>query len=60
MINKAWFARAMQAKAKGKTMEKTKTFILDLHVGHVGGEAQKNILSVLLWDQPLWASSIVW
>ena len=23
--------------------------ILDLHVGHVGGEVQKNILSVLLW-----------
>ena len=23
--------------------------ILDLHVGHVGGEAQKNILSILLW-----------
>ena len=23
--------------------------ILDLHVGHVGGELQKNILSVLLW-----------
>ena len=24
------------------------TTILDLHVGHVGGEVQKNILSVLL------------
>ena len=24
-------------------------YILDLHVGHVGGEAQKNILSILLW-----------
>ena len=23
--------------------------ILDLHAGHVGGEAQKNILSVLFW-----------
>ena len=23
--------------------------ILDLHVGHVGGEAHKNILSILLW-----------
>ena len=23
--------------------------ILDLHVGHVGGEVQKNILSILLW-----------
>ena len=23
--------------------------ILDLHVGHVGGEAQKDILLVLLW-----------
>ncbi len=23
--------------------------ILDLHVGHVGGEAQKNFLSILLW-----------
>ena len=23
--------------------------ILDLHVGHVGGEVQKNILSVVLW-----------
>ena len=23
--------------------------ILDLHVSHVGGEAQKNILSILLW-----------
>ena len=23
--------------------------IVDLHVGHVGGEVQKNILSVLLW-----------
>ena len=23
--------------------------ILDLQVGHVGGEVQKNILSVLLW-----------
>ena len=23
--------------------------ILDLHIGHVGGEAQKNILSILLW-----------
>ena len=23
--------------------------ILDLHVGHVGGEVEKNILSVLLW-----------
>ena len=26
-----------------------KVTILDLHVGHVGGEVQKNILSVLLW-----------
>ena len=26
-----------------------KVLILDLHVGHVGGEVQKNILSVLLW-----------
>ena len=25
------------------------TIILDLQVGHVGGEAQKSILSVLLW-----------
>ena len=25
------------------------TFILDLHVGHVGGGVQKNILSALLW-----------
>ena len=24
-------------------------FILDVHVGHVGGEVQKNILSILLW-----------
>ncbi len=24
-------------------------YILDLHVGHVGGKAQKNILSILLW-----------
>ena len=23
--------------------------ILDLHVSHVGGEAQKNILSIILW-----------
>ena len=23
--------------------------ILDLHTGHVGGEAQKSILSILLW-----------
>ena len=23
--------------------------ILDLHVGHVGGKVQKNILSVILW-----------
>ena len=23
--------------------------ILDLHVGHVSGKAQKNILSILLW-----------
>ena len=23
--------------------------ILDLHVGHVGGQVQKNILSILLW-----------
>ena len=23
--------------------------ILDLHVGHIGGEVQKNILSILLW-----------
>ena len=23
--------------------------ILDLHVSHVGGEVQKNILSILLW-----------
>ena len=23
--------------------------ILDLHVGHVGGEVQNNILSILLW-----------
>ena len=23
--------------------------IFDLHVGHVGGEVQKNILSILLW-----------
>ena len=23
--------------------------ILDLHVGHVSGEVQKNILSILLW-----------
>ena len=23
--------------------------ILDLHVGHIGGEVQKNILSFLLW-----------
>ena len=28
--------------------QKSKT-ILDLHVGHVGCEAQKNILSILLW-----------
>ena len=27
----------------------TFTPILDLHVGHVGGEVQKNILSILLW-----------
>ncbi len=26
--------------------------IVDLHVGHVGGEVQKNILSILLWHQP--------
>ena len=25
------------------------SIILDLHVGHVGGEVQKNILSILLW-----------
>ena len=23
--------------------------ILDLHTGHVGGEAQKSVLSILLW-----------
>ncbi len=27
----------------------THKFILDLHVSHVGGEAQQNILSILLW-----------
>ena len=26
-----------------------RNYILDLQVGHVGGEAQKNILLVLLW-----------
>ena len=29
--------------------EQNRTQILDLQVGHVGGEAQKNILLVLLW-----------
>ena len=32
--------------------EKADTFhiqILDLHIGHVGGDEQKNILSILLW-----------
>ena len=33
--------------------------ILDLHVGHVGGEVQKNILSILLWVSAWWASYIV-
>ncbi len=30
-------------------MDNDMSDILDLHVGHVGGEAQKNILSILLW-----------
>ena len=35
-------------------MIKTAKAILDLHVGHVGGGVQKNILSI-----PLWTSAVV-
>ena len=34
--------------------------ILDLHVGHVGGEAQKNILSILLWAPASVGENIIW
>ncbi len=34
--------------------------ILDLHVGHVGGEAQKNIYQFYCGHQPAWAKNIVW
>ncbi len=30
-------------------LENHASTILALHVGHVGGNAQKNILSILLW-----------
>ena len=32
-----------------KILHKILHRILDSHIGHVGGEAQKNILSILLW-----------
>ena len=46
-----YFVFYVNKKLKNSSSFEVRTcfLILDLHVGHVGGEVQKNILSVLLW-----------
>ena len=45
----AAFSKIWLGKLKYFEVIRYSSRILVLHVGHVGGEVQKNILSVLLW-----------